>query len=123
MHLKKVEVCGFKSFADRMYWTLNPTFPTLWVLAVAAGKSNISDSIRWCLGEQKVKSMRSSNMQEVIFGGTQTRTTTGMAEVSLTFDNSQNVLPVDYSEVIITRRLFRSGESEYFINKNHQRRL
>ncbi|OEG70702.1 hypothetical protein ATZ36_17155 [Candidatus Endomicrobiellum trichonymphae] len=116
MHLKKVEVCGFKSFADRTVLDFEPGISGI-VGPNGCGKSNISDSIRWCLGEQKAKSMRSSNMQEVIFGGTQTRATTGMAEVSLTFDNSQNVLPVDYSEVIITRRLFRSGESEYFINK------
>jgi chromosome segregation protein len=108
MHLKRVEVCGFKSFADRTVLNFEPGIFG-------------SDPIRWCLGEQKTKSMRSSNTQEVIFGGTQIRTTTGMAEVSLTFDNSQNVLPVDYSEVIITRRLFRSGESEYFINKTQCR--
>ncbi len=120
MHLKKVEICGFKSFADRTVLDFEPGISGI-VGPNGCGKSNISDSIRWCLGEQKAKSMRSSNMQEVIFGGTQTRTTTGMAEVSLTFDNSQNVLPVDYSEVIITRRLFRSGESEYFINKTQCR--
>ncbi|GHT15315.1 chromosome partition protein Smc [Endomicrobiia bacterium] len=120
MHLKKVEVCGFKSFADRTVLDFEPGISGI-VGPNGCGKSNISDSIRWCLGEQKAKSMRSSNMQEVIFGGTQTRTTTGMAEVSLTFDNSQNGLPVDYSEVIITRRLFRSGESEYFINKTQCR--
>jgi chromosome segregation protein len=120
MHLKKVEVCGFKSFADRTVLDFEPGISGI-VGPNGCGKSNISDSIRWCLGEQKAKSMRSSNLQEVIFGGTQTRATTGMAEVSLTFDNSQNVLPVDYSEVIITRRLFRSGESEYFINKTQCR--
>jgi chromosome segregation protein len=120
MYLKKVEIYGFKSFADRMVLDFEPGISGI-VGPNGCGKSNISDSIRWCLGEQKAKSMRSSNMQEVIFGGTQIRTTAGMAEVSLTFDNSQNILPVNYSEVIITRRLFRSGESEYFINKTQCR--
>ncbi|GHT56540.1 chromosome partition protein Smc [Endomicrobiia bacterium] len=120
MHLKKVEICGFKSFADRTILDFEPGISGI-VGPNGCGKSNISDSIRWCLGEQRAGSMRSSNMQEVIFGGTQTRSTTGMAEVSLTFDNSKNVLPIDYSEVIVTRRLFRSGESEYFINKTQCR--
>ncbi|MDR2399407.1 MAG: chromosome segregation protein SMC [Endomicrobium sp.] len=120
MYLKKVEVCGFKSFADKTLLGFEPSISGI-IGPNGCGKSNISDSIRWCLGEQRAKSMRSSNMQEVIFGGTQTRSTTGMAEVSLTFDNSQNILPVDYSEVTVTRRLFRSGESEYFINKTQCR--
>jgi chromosome segregation protein len=120
MYLKKVEICGFKSFADKTVLDFEPGISGI-IGPNGCGKSNISDSIRWCLGEQRVKSMRSSNMQEVIFGGTQTRATTGMAEVSLTFDNSQNILPIDYSEVTVTRRLFRSGESEYFINKTQCR--
>ncbi|MDR1942957.1 MAG: chromosome segregation protein SMC [Endomicrobium sp.] len=120
MYLKKVEVCGFKSFADKTVLNFEQGISGI-IGPNGCGKSNISDSIRWCLGEQKAKSMRSSNMQEVIFGGTQTRATTGMAEVSLTFDNSQNILPIDYSEVTVTRRLFRSGESEYFINKTQCR--
>ncbi len=120
MHLKKVEVTGFKSFADRTILNFEPGITAI-IGPNGCGKSNISDAIRWCLGEQRAKSMRSSQMQEVIFGGTQTRATTGMAEVSLTFDNSQNVLPIDYSEVTVTRRLFRSGESEYFINKTQCR--
>ncbi|MDR2192127.1 MAG: chromosome segregation protein SMC [Endomicrobium sp.] len=116
MYLKKVEMCGFKSFADRTVLDFEPGITGI-IGPNGCGKSNISDGIRWCLGEQRAKSMRSSQMQEVIFGGTQTRATTGMSEVSLTFDNSQNVLPIDYSEVTVARRLFRSGESEYFINK------
>jgi chromosome segregation protein len=120
MYLKKVEICGFKSFADRTILNFESGISGI-VGPNGCGKSNISDSIRWCLGEQRVKSMRSSNMQEVVFGGTQTRSTTGMAEVSLTFDNSKNMLPIDYSEVTVTRRLFRSGESEYFINKTQCR--
>ena len=120
MYLKKVEVCGFKSFADRTILNFEQGITAI-IGPNGCGKSNISDAIRWCLGEQRAKSMRSAQMQEVIFGGTQTRATTGMAEVSLTFDNSQNVLPIDYSEVTVTRRLFRSGESEYFINKTQCR--
>lgn len=120
MYLKKVEVCGFKSFADRTILSFEKGISGI-IGPNGCGKSNISDAIRWCLGEQRAKSMRSAQMQEVIFGGTQTRATTGMAEVSLTFDNSQNVLPIDYSEVTVTRRLFRSGESEYFINKTQCR--
>lgn len=120
MYLKKVEMCGYKSFADKTVLDFEPGISGI-IGPNGCGKSNISDSIRWCLGEQRAKSMRSSSMQEVIFGGTQTRATTGMAEVSLTFDNSENILPINYSEVIVTRRLFRSGESEYFINKTQCR--
>ncbi|MDR3274759.1 MAG: chromosome segregation protein SMC [Endomicrobium sp.] len=120
MYLKKVEIHGFKSFADKTILYFEPGISGI-IGPNGCGKSNISDSIRWCFGEQRAKSMRSSNMQEVIFGGTQTRTSTGMAEVSLTFDNSQNILPIDYSEVTVTRKLFRSGESEYFTNKTQCR--
>ncbi|MDR1784201.1 MAG: chromosome segregation protein SMC [Endomicrobium sp.] len=120
MYLKKLEISGFKSFAERTVLEFKSEISGI-IGPNGCGKSNIVDSIRWCLGEQKSKSMRSSNMQEVIFSGTQTRTISGMAEVSLVFDNSQNVLPVNYSEVTITRKLFRSGESEYFINKNQCR--
>ncbi|MDR2645081.1 MAG: chromosome segregation protein SMC [Endomicrobium sp.] len=120
MYLKKVEMCGYKSFADKTVLDFESGISGI-IGPNGCGKSNIADSIRWCLGEQRAKSMRSSTMQEVIFGGTQTRATTGMAEVSLTFDNSENILPINYSEVIVTRRLFRSGESEYFINKTQCR--
>jgi len=120
MYLKRLEICGFKSFADKTVLDFETGILGI-VGPNGCGKSNIVDSVRWCLGEQRSKSMRSSSMQEVIFGGTQIRTTTGMAEVSLTFDNSQSVLPVNYSEITVTRRLFRSGESEYFINKTQCR--
>ena len=116
MYLKKLELCGFKSFADRTVLTFEQGVSAI-IGPNGCGKSNTADAIRWCLGEQRAKSMRSKAMQDVIFGGTKTRAATGMAEVTLVFDNSQNSIPIDYSEVAITRRLFRSGESEYFINK------
>jgi chromosome segregation protein len=120
MYLKKLELCGFKSFADKTTLTFEKGVSAI-IGPNGCGKSNISDSIRWCLGEKRTKSMRTKAMQDVIFGGTKTRAATGMAEVTLTFDNSQNMIPIDFSEVAITRKLFRSGESEYFINKTQCR--
>ena len=116
MYLKKLELYGFKSFADKTVLTFEKGVSAI-IGPNGCGKSNISDSIRWCLGEKKTKTIRTKAMQDVIFGGTKTRVASGMCEVTLTFDNSQNVIPIDYSEVSITRKLFRSGESEYFINK------
>lgn len=120
MYLKKLELCGFKSFADKTVLTFEKGVSAI-IGPNGCGKSNISDSIRWCLGEKRTKSMRTKAMQDVIFGGTKKRAAAGMAEVTLTFDNSQNMIPIDYSEVAITRKLFRSGESEYFINKTQCR--
>lgn len=120
MYLKKLELCGFKSFADKTVLTFEKGVSAI-IGPNGCGKSNISDAIRWCLGEKRTKSMRTKAMQDVIFGGTKTRTAAGMSEVTLTFDNSQNMIPIDYSEVAITRKLFRSGESEYFINKTQCR--
>lgn len=116
MYLKRLELCGFKSFADKTKLEFEPGISGI-VGPNGCGKSNISDAIRWCLGEQSARSMRSTQMLDIIFSGSQSRSTTGLAEVSLTFDNSQNILPIDYSEITVTRRIFRSGESEYFINK------
>lgn len=116
MYLKRLEVCGFKSFADKTRLDFGPGITAI-IGPNGCGKSNTSDSIKWCLGEQSSRSLRSHQMMDVLFGGSQSRSATGMAEVSMTFDNSQNILPIDYSEVTVTRRLFRSGESEYFINK------
>lgn len=116
MYLKRLEMCGFKSFADKTRLDFEPGITGI-IGPNGCGKSNTADAIRWCLGEQSARSLRSHQMLDVVFGGSQSRQTTGMAEVSLTFDNSQNMLPIDYSEVTVTRRIFRSGESEYFINK------
>ncbi len=120
MYLKKLELYGFKSFADKTVLTFDKGVSAI-IGPNGCGKSNISDAIRWCLGEKRTKSMRTKAMQDVIFGGTKARKEAGMAEVTLTFDNSQNMIPIDYSEVAITRKLFRSGESEYFINKTQCR--
>ncbi len=115
MHLKSVEIQGFKSFADKIYLDFNPGITAI-VGPNGSGKSNISDAIRWVMGEQSVRSLRGSRMEDVIFAGTEVRKPQGFAEVSLTLDNSEGVLPVDYEEVVVTRRVYRSGEGEYFIN-------
>ena len=120
MYLKRVEICGFKSFADKTKLDFEPGITAI-IGPNGCGKSNVADAVRWCLGEQSAHSLRSKQMMDVIFNGSQSRAVTGMAEVSITFDNSQNMLPIDYSEVTVTRRLFRSGESEYYLNKTQCR--
>ena len=115
LHLKSVEIQGFKSFADKIYLDFNPGITAI-VGPNGSGKSNISDAIRWVMGEQSVRSLRGSRMEDVIFAGTEVRKPQGFAEVSLTLDNSEKALSVDYEEVVITRRVYRSGEGEYFIN-------
>lgn len=115
MFLKSLEIRGFKSFADKTELQFKQGVTAV-VGPNGSGKSNISDSVKWVLGEQSVKSLRGSKMQDVIFAGTQFRKPVGLAQVSLILDNNDEKLNIDYSQVKITRRLYRSGESEYYIN-------
>ncbi|WDV47665.1 chromosome segregation protein SMC [Clostridiaceae bacterium M8S5] len=116
MYLKRIELNGFKSFADKTSIEFKEGITGV-VGPNGSGKSNISDSIRWVLGEQSAKTLRGGKMQDVIFSGTSTRKPVGYAEITLVMDNKNKKLPLDYSEVNITRRVFRSGDSEYYINK------
>ena len=116
MYLKRLELQGFKSFADKTVLEFMPGITTV-IGPNGSGKSNISDAIRWVLGEQSIKSLRGAKSEDIIFSGTQNRKSLGFAECSLVFDNSDGKLPIEYSEVIVTRRIYRSGESGYYINK------
>ena len=120
MYFKRIEMQGFKSFADPVSIELNDGVTCI-IGPNGSGKSNISDALRWVLGEQSSRQLRGSKMQDVIFAGTATRRPKGMAEVTLVIDNSTGILPLEYSEVAVTRRMFRSGESEYLINGNQCR--
>ena len=120
MYLKRLEMVGFKSFAERTRLDFESGVTAI-VGPNGCGKSNVVDAIRWCLGEMSAKSLRSKVLLDVIFNGSANRAPSNLSEVSLTFDNSQNRLPIDYGEVTVTRRLFRSGESEYFLNKTQCR--
>jgi len=117
MFLKSLSILGFKSFADRVRLDFGEGITAI-VVPNRSGKSNIADAIQWVLGEQNVRTLRAENSTEVIFAGSAWRKPLGMAEVSLTVDNSDGQLPIDFAEVTVTRRLYRSGESEYLINKN-----
>jgi chromosome segregation protein len=114
--LKRLDVVGFKSFADRISVEFVPGVTAV-VGPNGSGKSNITDAIRWVLGEQSAKSLRGSKMEDIIFAGSDTRKPLNFAEVSLTLENEDQFLPIDYNEVCITRRVYRSGESEFYINQ------
>ncbi|AQQ53752.1 chromosome segregation protein SMC [Planococcus lenghuensis] len=116
MYLKRLEVIGFKSFADRIGIDFVPGVTAV-VGPNGSGKSNVTDAIRWVLGEQSAKSLRGSKMEDVIFAGSDSRKPVNFAEVTLVLDNSDGRLPLDYSEVNVTRRVFRSGDSAYLLNK------
>ena len=117
MYLKSLTLKGFKSFADRAHMTFEPGL-TVIVGPNGSGKSNVSDAILWVLGEQSAKQLRGQAMEDVIFSGSSARKPVGVAEVTLVLDNSDHMLPVDFDEVAITRRMYRSGESEYLINSS-----
>jgi len=115
MFLKAIEIRGFKSFADKTELNFKKGITAV-VGPNGSGKSNISDAVKWVLGEQSIKSLRGGKMEDVIFAGTQFRKPVGLAQVMLTLDNYDGLIPVDYNDVTIGRRLYRSGESEYYIN-------
>ena len=116
MFLKRLDIVGFKSFAERIAVDFVPGVTAV-VGPNGSGKSNITDAIRWVLGEQSAKSLRGSKMEDIIFAGSDSRKPLNFAEVTLTLDNEDQSLPIDYNEVSVTRRVFRSGESEFLINK------
>ena len=117
MFLKSLEIRGFKSFADKTELRFKKGVTAV-VGPNGSGKSNISDAVRWVLGEQSVKVLRGGKMEDVIFSGTQFRKAVSLAQVSLTLDNSDEQLATAYNDVTVSRRIFRSGDSEYLINNS-----
>ena len=120
MYLKSLTLKGFKSFADKTQMVFDPGLNVV-VGPNGSGKSNVSDSILWVLGEQSAKMLRGQAMEDVIFSGSSARGAVGLAEVTLVLDNSDHTLPIDFTEVAVTRRMYRSGESEYLINNSPSR--
>src|SRR5499426_1421176 len=118
MRIRKLEICGFKSFVDRTVVHFDTDVVGI-VGPNGCGKSNVVDAIRWAMGEQSAKHLRGRSMEDVIFNGSESRPATGMAEVSITFQNDGHMVPAQYAgfaEITVTRRLFRNGDSEYAIN-------
>ena len=115
MRLKSLEIKGFKSFADKTIVSFDEGITGI-IGPNGCGKSNIIDSIRWVIGEQKISALRSENLDSLVFNGSKTRSASGMAEVSLTFENTKNILPTEFSTITVTRRFYKNGESEYRLN-------
>ena len=115
MYLKSIEVQGFKSFANKIKFDFHNGITGI-VGPNGSGKSNVADAVRWVLGEQRVRQLRGVSMQDIIFAGTENRKPLGYAYVAITLDNSDHSLSVDFEEVTVARRIYRSGESEYLIN-------
>ena len=116
VYLKTLEIIGFKSFSDRTRMSFEPGIVAI-VGPNGCGKSNVSDAIRWVLGEQRPTALRCAKMSDVLFNGTDTRKPLGLAEVSITFADCEGVLSTEFNEVTITRRVYRSGEGQFFLNK------
>src|ERR1700741_2179258 len=115
MKLKQLEIKGFKSFADKTVVSFDEGITGI-IGPNGCGKSNIIDSIRWVIGEQKISALRSENLEALVFNGSKTRSASGLAEVSLTFENTRNLLPTEFNTVTVTRKFYKSGESEYRLN-------
>src|SRR5438270_7295997 len=116
MYLKRLEIFGFKTFAEKTEILFTPGVTAV-VGPNGSGKSNVGDAVLWVMGEQNIRALRGNTSQDVIFAGTDRRKPLGMAEVALTLDNSTGILPLEFTEVTVTRRVYRSGEGEFFINR------